>query len=79
MAKEKYSHLNCKETESSKLSVTKRYIIIPDRVEGFSFPSSQRKAKKISPSAFSAVKTTDPLKVTIKPHILRVVVNYIYY
>ncbi len=38
-AKEKYSQLNCKKTESSKLSVNKQYIIIPDRAEDFSFPS----------------------------------------
>jgi len=51
---------------------------MPARAEDFSFPASQRKAKKISLSVLRgfAVKTTDLFRVDIKPPVLRVVVDW---
>jgi hypothetical protein len=68
MAKEKYSQLSCKRHNDIQFSVTRKRIIVPERVEDFSLPASQRKTKKISLCVLSAfaVKTADPIRVTIQ-------------
>ena len=50
-------------------SVTNKRAIMPGRAWDFSFPATQRKAKKISLSVLSgsAVKIKEPFRVTIKP------------
>jgi len=51
---------------------------MPGRADGFSFPASQRKAKKSSLSVLcgSAVKIADPFTVNIEPPVLGVAVEY---